>query len=58
MNDGRLAMTQASTSQDIKGAQANLDAATAAHNDPDAAAIRVKSASELAALKANQKKAR
>ncbi|MBY8866932.1 hypothetical protein [Streptomyces sennicomposti] len=51
-------MTQASTSQDIKGAQANLGVATAAHNDPDAAAIRVKSASELAALKANQKKAR
>lgn len=53
-----IATAQASIPRDTKGAQANLDAATAAHNDPDAAAIRAKSASELAALKANQEKVR
>ncbi|MEV8064703.1 translation initiation factor IF-2 [Streptomyces sp. NPDC085995] len=53
-----IATAQASIPRDTKGAQANLDAATAAHNDPDAAAIRAKSAGELAALKANQEKVR
>ncbi|MEV7126560.1 translation initiation factor IF-2 [Streptomyces sp. NPDC093260] len=53
-----IATAQASIPRDTKGAQANLDAATAAHNDPDSAAIRAKSASELAALKANQEKVR
>ncbi|MFI2643225.1 translation initiation factor IF-2 [Streptomyces sp. NPDC018610] len=53
-----IATAQASIPRDTKSAQANLDAATAAHNDPDAAAIRAKSAGELAALKANQEKVR
>ncbi|GAA5068342.1 hypothetical protein GCM10023336_51400 [Streptomyces similanensis] len=53
-----IATAQASIPRDTKGAQANLDAATAAHNDPDSAAIRAKSASELAALKADREKVR
>ncbi len=53
-----IATAQASIPRDTKGAQANLAAAMAAHNDPDAAAIRTKSASELAALKADQEKVR
>ncbi len=53
-----IATAQASIPRDTKGAQANLAAAVAAHNDPDAAAVRTKSASELAALKADQEKVR
>ncbi|NEA51925.1 translation initiation factor IF-2 [Streptomyces sp. SID10815] len=53
-----IATAQASIPRDTKGAQANLDAATVAHNDPDSAAIRAKSASELAALKADREKVR
>ncbi len=53
-----IATAQASIPRDTKGAQANLAAATAAHNDPDAAAIRAKSTDELAALKADQEKVR
>ncbi|MGW4750713.1 translation initiation factor IF-2, partial [Streptomyces sp. NPDC004290] len=55
---GAIATAQASIPRDTKGAQANLDAAIAAHNDPDSAAVRAKSASELAALKADQEKVR
>ncbi|MBB4793246.1 uncharacterized protein YukE [Streptomyces nodosus] len=55
---GAIATAQASIPRDTKGAQANLDAATAAHNDPDSAAVRAKSATELAALKADQEKVR
>lgn len=53
-----IATAQASIPRDTKSAHANLVAATAAHNDPDAAAIRTKSAAELAALKADQEKVR
>jgi uncharacterized protein YukE len=53
-----IATAQASIPRDTKGAQANLAAAVAAHNDPDAAAIRAKSASELADLKADREKVR
>lgn len=55
---GAIATAQASIPRDTKSAQANLDAANAAHNDPDAAAIRAKSAGELAALKADREKVR
>ncbi len=55
---GAIATAQASTPRDTKSAQANLDAANAAHNDPDAAAVRTKSAGELAALKADREKVR
>ncbi len=53
-----IATAQVSIPRDTKSAHANLVAATAAHNDPDAAAIRTKSAAELAALKADQEKVR
>ncbi|GAA0906150.1 hypothetical protein GCM10009549_10890 [Streptomyces thermoalcalitolerans] len=53
-----IAMAQASIPRDTKGAEANLAAATAARNDPDAAAIRAKSMSELAALKEDREKVR
>lgn len=53
-----IATAQASIPRDTKGAEANLAAATAARNDPDAAAIRAKSASELAALKESREKVR
>ncbi len=55
---GAVASAQVSIPRDTKGAQANLDAATAAHNDPDAAAVSSKSASELAALAADREKVR
>ncbi len=55
---GAIATAQTSIPRDTKSAQANLDAATAAHNDPDAAAVRAESASELAALKADREKVR
>ncbi|PZH21030.1 translation initiation factor IF-2 [Streptomyces sp. NTH33] len=53
-----IATAQASIPRDTKGAQANLAAAVAARNDPDAAAIRTKSESELAALEADREKVR
>ncbi|GAT83082.1 hypothetical protein STXM2123_3783 [Streptomyces sp. F-3] len=53
-----IATAQASIPRDTKGAEANLAAATAARNDPDAAAIRAKSASELAALEESREKVR
>jgi hypothetical protein len=55
---GAIAQAQASIPRDTKGAQANLDAAKAAHNDPDAAAVSTKSESELAALAAHKEKVR
>lgn len=55
---GAIARTQASIPRDAKGAQANLDAANAAHNDPDAAPERAKASSDLAALKADREKVR
>lgn len=55
---GAIATAQASIPRDTKGAQANLDAARAAHNDPDAAAVGAKSRSELAALAADKEKVR
>ncbi|MEV8527520.1 translation initiation factor IF-2 [Streptomyces sp. NPDC052000] len=53
-----IASAQAAIPRDKPGAQANLDAARAAHNDPDAAAISKKSAGELAALEADKEKVR
>lgn len=55
---GAIATAQASIPRDTKSAQANLDAAGAAHNDPDAAAVSSKSTSELAALAADKEKVR
>lgn len=53
-----IASAQAAIPRDKAGAQANLDAARAAHNDPDAAAVSRKSAGELAALAADEEKVR
>ncbi|MFI8786565.1 translation initiation factor IF-2 [Streptomyces sp. NPDC055105] len=53
-----IGTAQASVPRDKAGAKANLDAATAAHNDPDAAAVARKSSSELAAIAANKEKVR
>ncbi|MFD7163976.1 translation initiation factor IF-2 [Streptomyces violascens] len=53
-----IASAQAAIPRDKAGAQGNLDAARAAHNDPDAAAISRKSAGELAALAADKEKVR
>lgn len=53
-----IASAQAAIPRDKPGAQANLDAARSAHNDPDAAAISRKSAGELAALEADKEKVR
>lgn len=55
---GAIATAQASIPRDTKSAQANLDAAQAALNDPDAAAVSSKSTSELAALAADKEKVR
>ncbi|MGY3201949.1 translation initiation factor IF-2 [Streptomyces sp. TE5632] len=55
---GAIAQAQAAIPRDAESAQANLDAARAARNDPDAAAVGAKSASELAALAANKEKVR
>ena len=55
---GAIATAQASVPRDAKGAQANLDAARAAHNDPDSATVSTKARSELAALNADQEKVR
>ncbi len=53
-----IASAQASIPRDQPAAQANLAAAKAAHNDPDAAMIARKSTSELAALEADKEKVR
>lgn len=53
-----IAQAQVSIPRDKAGAQANLDAATAAHNDPDAATVSHKSTTELAALAADKEKVR
>ncbi|WP_225098676.1 translation initiation factor IF-2 [Streptomyces sp. CoH27] len=55
---GAIAQAQASIPRDTKGAQANLEAANVAHNDPDAATVSAKSESELAALAAHKEKVR
>ncbi|MEH0544134.1 translation initiation factor IF-2 [Streptomyces sp. NPDC054884] len=55
---GAIAQAQASIPRDARSAQANLDAARAAHNDPDAAAVGSKSASELAALATHKEEVR
>lgn len=55
---GAIAQAQAAIPRDAGSAQANLDAARAARNDPDAAAVGAKSASELEALAANKEKVR
>ncbi len=53
-----IAQAQVSIPRDKAGAQANLDAATAAHNDPDATTVSHKSTTELAALAADKEKVR
>ncbi|WP_338897811.1 translation initiation factor IF-2 [Streptomyces sp. TG1A-60] len=53
-----IARAQAAIPRTAEGAQANLDAATVAHNDPDAGTISAKSAAELAALAAGKEKVR
>lgn len=53
-----IARAQAAIPRTAEGAQANLDAATVAHNDPDADTISAKSAAELAALAAGKEKVR
>lgn len=53
-----IASAQAAIPRDKAGAQGNLDAARAAHNDPDAAAISKKSTAELVALEADKEKVR
>ncbi|MFJ4929386.1 translation initiation factor IF-2 [Streptomyces sp. NPDC088736] len=53
-----IAQAQVSIPRDRAGARANLDAATAAHNDPDAATVSHRSTTELAALAADKEKVR
>ncbi|MEU1533844.1 translation initiation factor IF-2 [Streptomyces fagopyri] len=53
-----IARAQVSIPRDKAGARANLDAATAAHNDPDGAAVTHRSTTELAALAADKEKVR
>ncbi|MCT9091232.1 translation initiation factor IF-2 [Streptomyces sp. ASQP_92] len=53
-----IATAQAAIPRDQTGAQGNLAAAKAAHNDPDASMIARKSTSELAALEADKEKVR
>uniref|UniRef100_A0AAU2V3N0 Translation initiation factor IF-2 n=1 Tax=Streptomyces sp. NBC_00003 TaxID=2903608 RepID=A0AAU2V3N0_9ACTN len=53
-----IAQAQASIPRDVPSAKANLEAAHAARNDPDAAAVASKSSSELAALAASKEKMR
>ncbi|MGP4088771.1 translation initiation factor IF-2 [Streptomyces sp. KR55] len=55
---GAIAQAQASIPRDAGSAQANLDAARATRNDPDAAAVAAKSESELAALAAHKEEVR
>ncbi|WP_200309223.1 WXG100 family type VII secretion target [Streptomyces adelaidensis] len=53
-----IARAQAAIPRMAEGAQTNLDAATVAHNDPDADTISAKSAAELTALAAGKEKVR
>ncbi|MFF2380168.1 translation initiation factor IF-2 [Streptomyces sp. NPDC058108] len=53
-----IAQAQVSIPRDRAGARANLDAATAARNDPDAATVSHRSTTELAALAADEEKVR
>ncbi|MFG2475392.1 translation initiation factor IF-2 [Streptomyces fagopyri] len=53
-----IAQAQVSIPRDKAGVRANLDAAAAAPNDPDAAAVTHKSTTELAALAADKEKVR
>ncbi|MEU5061511.1 MULTISPECIES: translation initiation factor IF-2 [unclassified Streptomyces] len=53
-----ISTAQAAIPRDKHGAQANLDAAHAAHNDPDARSIAAKASSELAAIAADKEKVR
>ncbi|MEU5364613.1 hypothetical protein ABZ354_14165 [Streptomyces sp. NPDC005925] len=55
---GAIARAQASIPRDAGSAQVNLEAARAARNDPDAAAVAAKSQSELAALVAHKEEVR
>ncbi|TVZ75921.1 translation initiation factor IF-2 [Streptomyces sp. BK340] len=55
---GAIAQAQASIPRDTKGATADMDAANAAHNDPDAAAVSAKAKSEPAALAAHKERVR
>ncbi len=53
-----ISLAQSSIPRDMPSATANLAAAKAAHNDPDAAGIASKSSAELAALTADREKVR
>ncbi|MDX3383853.1 translation initiation factor IF-2 [Streptomyces niveiscabiei] len=53
-----IALAQSAIPRDAPAAQANLDAAYAAHNDPDAPAIRSRYAQNLAELTADREKVR
>ncbi|MFD0511755.1 hypothetical protein [Streptomyces aureus] len=53
-----IGTAQASIPRDKASAQSNLDAAKAAHNDPDAGAVASKSSAELQAIAANKEKVR
>ncbi|WP_159031204.1 translation initiation factor IF-2 [Streptomyces acidiscabies] len=53
-----IALAQSAIPRDTPTAQANIDAAYAAHNDPDAPAVRAKYAQNLAELAADQEKVR
>ncbi|MCX5437646.1 translation initiation factor IF-2 [Streptomyces sp. NBC_00569] len=53
-----ISTAQATIPRDKHSAQANLDAAHAAHNDPDAQSVASKSSSELAAIAADKEKVR
>lgn len=53
-----IAQAQVSIPRDRAGARANLNAATAAHNDPDAATVSHRSTTQLAALAADKEKVR
>ncbi|WP_405480807.1 translation initiation factor IF-2 [Streptomyces sp. NBC_00009] len=53
-----ISTAQATIPRDKHSAKANLDAAQAAHNDPDAQSVASKSSSELAAIAADKEKVR
>ncbi|MFE2988190.1 translation initiation factor IF-2 [Streptomyces sp. NPDC059262] len=53
-----ISTAQATIPRDKHSAKANLDAAHAAHNDPDAQSVASKSSSELAAIAADKEKVR
>ncbi|MER7493142.1 translation initiation factor IF-2 [Streptomyces pharetrae] len=55
---GAIATAQAAVPRDESSTSANLAAARAHHNDPDAGAVAAKSGAELAALKAHKEKVR